>query len=625
MKQAFVITLFVILFIGTTNLNAADSPSVSSNTISQQDSSSKSGHIVGRDIHYGVIGARTSPPAPRLNEADYPTILGESRLVIWIVAQQHLYWVAFVLGTFFIVTLLEVWSLIGTRHPRAAAYDGLARECLDVVMLAVAVGSILGALLLISLLALYPDLTTYLIRIFRPVVLVYGVLILAFTLLAYLYYVTWLSMSGGWQKWLHASLGGVVNVVGTTIAFLGNAWSSFMMSPSGIDESGRYLGNIWHVIHTAVWNPFNLHRFTGHILCAAAVLAGYAACHALTAKRPEDRAHFDWMGSVMFLILLGALLTIPFGSYWLQREIYAYRQQMGITLLGGLLAWLGLVLVTAMGLIYFAINYYLWQRIMSMGSQSLAWATKWVFGLLALCTMVYITPHTFVMTMLELKQMGGQQHPVLGNYGVESAKSAAANLMMLITAWSFVLWRCSRVSTRTVDVSRRLLISTLIFIVAGLNVLWLGIYGYYIPANVRVGLAVPMVATTLSAIVASLILTRKMEAQDLERMDLREWGRLSVRGYYALLTLSALVVWIMGLGGYRRSSVRLFWHVNEIMRDASPWSYTHTTGFAANVITLNALVFWLGLFGVLWLAKMGRSQGPGVHPETTTPRMEALK
>ncbi len=625
MKQAFVITLFVLIFTGTTNLNAADLRSVSPSAISQQDSSSKSGPIVGRDIYYGIEGARTGPPAPRLNEADYPTILGESRLVIWIVAQQHLYWVAFVLGTFFIVTLLEVWSLIGTRHPRAAAYDELARECLDLVMLAVAVGSILGALLSINLLALYPDLTTYLIRIFRPVVLVYGVLILAFTLLAYLYYVTWLRMSGGWQKWVHASLGVVVNVVGTTIAFLGNAWSSFMMSPSGIDESGRYLGTIWHVIHTAVWNPFNLHRFTSHVLCAAAVLAGYAACHALTAKRPEDRAHCDWMGFVMFLVLLGGLLTLPFGGYWLQREIYAYRQQMGITLLGGLLAWLGLILVMAMGLIYFAINYYLWQRITSMRGQSLAWATKWVFGLLALCTMVYITPHTFVMTMLELKQMGGQQHPVLGNYGVESAKSPAVNMMMLITAWSFILWRCSCASTRTVDVLRRLRISTLIFIVAGLNVLWLGIYGYYIPANVRVGLSVPMVATTFSAIVASLVVTRKMEAQELEKMDSREWGRLSVRGYYALLSLSILVVWIMGLGGYRRSSVRLFWHVNEIMRDASPWSYTHTTGFAANVMTLNALVFLLGLVGVLGLAKMGRSQGQGAYYEAATHRMDTLK
>lgn len=116
-----------------------------------------------------------------------------------------------------------------------------------------------------------------------------------------------------------------------------------------------------------------------------------------------------------------------------------------------------------------------------------------------------------------------------------------------------------------------------------------------------------------------------MESQELSRMDSRGWGRLPDRGYYALLSLSILVIWVMGLGGYRRSSVRLFWHVNEIVRDASPWSYTHTTGFAANVITLNALVFLLGLFGVLWLAKMGRSQGLDVHPEAITPRMEAPK
>ena len=44
---------------------------------------------------------------------------------------------------------------------------------------------------------------------------------------------------------------------------------------------------------------------------------------------------------------------------------------------------------------------------------------------------------------------------------------------------------------------------------------------------------------------------------------------------------------MMGLMGYIRSSVRLFWHVNEIVRDNSPWAYTHTVGFAANMISFN--------------------------------------
>jgi len=55
---------------------------------------------MGRDAYYNVEGAIAGPRAPRLTTNDYPTLLGESRVVVWIVAQQHLYWAAFVLGTF---------------------------------------------------------------------------------------------------------------------------------------------------------------------------------------------------------------------------------------------------------------------------------------------------------------------------------------------------------------------------------------------------------------------------------------------------------------------------------------------------------------------------------------------
>ena len=97
-------------------------------------------------MYHNTVGIVSGPRAPRLTVNDYPTPLGESRLVIWIVAQQHLYWGAFVLGTCFIASLLEIGALIGLARQKAKAYDALARECLDLVMLAVAVAAILGGL-----------------------------------------------------------------------------------------------------------------------------------------------------------------------------------------------------------------------------------------------------------------------------------------------------------------------------------------------------------------------------------------------------------------------------------------------------------------------------------------------
>ena len=45
------------------------------------------------------------------------------------------------------------------------------------------------------------------------------------------------------------------------------------------------------------------------------------------------------------------------------REVYAYRQQMGITLMGGLLAWLFIIQATMIGILFLTTNYYLWQAL----------------------------------------------------------------------------------------------------------------------------------------------------------------------------------------------------------------------------------------------------------------------
>ena len=43
----------------------------------------------------------------------------------------------------------------------------------------------------------------------------------------------------------------------------------FMMSPAGVDAEGRYLGNVWHLLHSALWNPLNVHRFLADIMSGA--------------------------------------------------------------------------------------------------------------------------------------------------------------------------------------------------------------------------------------------------------------------------------------------------------------------------------------------------------------------
>ncbi|HJT19788.1 MAG TPA: cytochrome ubiquinol oxidase subunit I [Nitrospira sp.] len=572
---------------------------------------------MSRDVYYRssadsglkVEGIVSGPAAPRLGNEDYPRLnvplLQESRLVIWVLAQQHLYWGSFVLGVLMLVSMLEVMGLVLRTAWNTERYDALAHEMLAVLMSAISVTALVGVFLLITLLALYPDFTKYLFGVFRPLFLLYGLLAVGFSLAAYLYYYTWRAMSVGTAKWIHATLGVLANFVGTTIMLMANAWGSFMQAPAGVDAQGRFLGNSWHLLHTALWNPLNIHRLIGNFIVGAAVMMAYAAYRAMTAQSTEEKNHFDWIAVPMLLSLVLALFSTPASGYWLSREIYAYRQQMGITMFGGLLAWLGVVLVSLMAILFLTINYYLWQRIDALDHERrYVRYAKYVFFALALCSVPYITPHTFMMSGKELLAMGHQGHPVLERYGVESAKQAAINLMIVVTMWSFVLWRRCHVERALSDTTGAFVAGG--FLAGIANLIWLGVYGNFIPANVRVGLQVPMVMTTLSLVILGIGHAMVSSAKKLQ--ESRPARELAARGYIALIFIAFIVTWIMGLGGYRRSSLRLFWHITEIMPDNSPWAFTHTNGFAANVISLNALFFWVGVLLVLWITRIGTSR-----------------
>jgi cytochrome bd ubiquinol oxidase subunit I len=77
-----------------------------------------------------------------------------------------------------------------------------------------------------------------------------------------------------------------------------------------------------------------------------------------------------------------------------------------------------------------------------------------------------------------------------------------------------------------------------------------------------------------------------------------------------LFGLAAAFTWVMGLMGYIRSSGRLSWHVTDIMPDVSPWAFTPSLGFAAKMVTLNMVVFWLTALFLFWLSSRGDQRVP---------------
>jgi hypothetical protein len=379
-----------------------------------------------------------------------------------------------------------------------------------------------------------------------------------------------------------------------------------MMAPAGVDAQGRFLGNGWHLLHSALWNPLNVHRFLADIMSGGAVVLAYACYRFFTSKTDEERAYFDWVGYIFIFVTVCALLPMPIAGYWLMRSVYAFRQSMGMTMMGGLLTWLFVVQALLIGALFLGVNYYIWQSMGRIrGGERYQPYYQVLLGALTLALFIWLTPHTVLMSAGEVKAMGGAQHPVVGNYGVMSAKNGAINIMILITTLSFMYYRRAN---RTMVVSwvrkGNVLIGAL-FLFGAINIVWLSVYGFYLPAKLRVGLSSPQAFTTLTVIMVSLLVNRLMLKGAIVHGPI-QWGKISVRGMVGLFGLAAAFSWVMGLMGYIRSSGRLTWHVNELMADVSPWAFTPDLEFAAKMVTLNMVVFWGAVLTLFWMCQRGQ-------------------
>ncbi len=558
------------------------------------------------DVYYQTPGVPSGPAAPSPDSAAYPRYGSfDNRTFVWFVTQQHTYFGGFVLSLPLFCVILEFAGLIMRDRTAAHRYDRMARDFLRVALLAMSLTAVVGSCMLGLFIWFYPSFMKYMGGTFKSMMPIYALVFSGEALLLIAYYYTWDRWQAPALKWIHASLGVVANGLGAVLLFLANAWIAFMMSPAGVDAQGRYLGNVWHLLHSALWNPLNVHRFLADIMSGGAVVIAYAAYRFLTTESEEEKAYYDWVGYVFLFVTVCALLPMPFAGYWLMRAVYSFRQSMGVTMMGGLLTWLFVVQALLIGVLFMGINYYLWQSMARMqgGARYERMQRVILIGLTG-CLMVWLTPHTIMMTPAEVKAMGGAQHPVIGNYGVMSGKNGAINVMICLTALSYI---CYRRANRSIVVpwKRQGDLALALLFGAGLaNIIWLAVYGYYLPAAVRVGLSGPQAWTTLTVLVGGLLLNRAM-LRGAKVQGPIQWGKMPVRGMVTLFGLAAAFTWVMGLMGYIRSSGRLNWHVSELMADASPWSFTPSLAFAAKMVTLNMVVFWLAVYVLFRLSARG--------------------
>jgi cytochrome d ubiquinol oxidase subunit I len=522
-------------------------------------------------------------------------VLG-SRLAVWAVAQLHLNFAAFILGCPIFAVIIEI---IGWRTGDAK-YDWLAHEFVKLTFAAFSTTALLGALLLFLFVGYYPKFWTYMTSIFFPTYGVYALLFFAETFAVYLWYYGWDWLSGP-RKWIHVGLGVLSNLIGTAILFVANSWVTFMISPAGITESGALKGSVWAAITNFTWMPINIHRLIANIVFGGTIAAAYAAFRFLSARTDEERARYDWMGYIGNFVALAAFIVLPFAGYWLGREIYAFNQTMGITMMGGFMSWLWIIQALLIGILFLGSNYYLWLGMERIpGSERYRKFVPPMLLVLTVGFMIWATPRSMVVTLDEARAMGGTHHPALGFFGVMSAKNTVVNLMILTTFLSFVLYRrANRVSTKS-WVGTGMMVQWAAILVAAAVVVFYGVYGYFVESIVRIGFSVYQVLAVLGAIVIVMAIDIPMFKGARSTGTIR-WGTIAPRSQYVLILLAVTFTWLMGLMGFARSGIRQHWHVYGVLRDTSVDAVTPALGYAANVITVVTIVFFLLVSFIFWL------------------------
>lgn len=594
-----------------------------------------------------------------------------SRVAIWITAQVHLMFAAFMLGVPMFAVVVEY---VGMRAGEKR-YDDLAREFTKLILVASSTTAVLGAVFTFLLFTLYPNYMSKLADVFLPTMVIYPLLFFGEIFSLYLYWYSWDRLNTVQGKPWHLLIGIILNLFGTILMFVANAWLTFSISPASggqplYDAAGNFNGTLWQAVNNATWWPVNIHRVIANIAFGGGIVGMYAATRFLNARTEAERAHYDWMGYVGNFIAVIGLIPLPFAGYWLGREVYGFNQQMGVTMMGGFLSWLWILQAMLIAIIFLSANYYLWVGMGRIeGGERYTGRIKWLLVALTICVLVWATPHNPVVTPTEQAQIGGAFHPLLGVLGVMSAKNTAVNIMILTTFLSFLFYRragkgeplsfsshgptAQLVIGVTVVICLLLAASPLAYLLAGgltgdvpqiiritltalhglmiiagvtlafrdqgklgqwlilgsaaFVVIFFGIYGYYVDAITRIGFSIYQVLAVLTALISVTAIDIFL-FQSAPDLGIIQWGKMPARSQYVLILLAVTFTWLMGLMGYARNAIRQHWHIYQVVQDTSVEAFSPTLGFAAQVISVCVLLF-LGMMSfIFWLGNLGEKK-----------------
>ena len=523
----------------------------------------------------GLAVAYAQAPAPPPVEFPY----AGNRTAVWIVAQLHILFAAFILGAPIFAVVSE-WLGYKNQDPK---YDRLAKEVTKVTVILYSMTALTGGLFIFVLLATYPDFTTWLIQHFFLVfAVIYPLLFILETIILYAYFYSWDSLKGE-KKARHIAIGVLLNVVGTVTLFVIDGPTSFMNTPAKSAEGVSLIqfvqsAGLWDKIANYSWMPLNLHRLVGNVTFGGFIAGLVAAYMYMGAKTDEERSYYGLDGVRGDMIGVGALLFPPFMGYLLAYELCDYDASICPYMMADQLSMFFEMQGAMVGLIFLASNYYIW---LSM---------KRIQGV----EQVRMSGMVMIAVILIPVVMG-----IAWKMFPPPEWQSLIFLALLIVLPPIL----SRLPGLRFTVSSFTMIKVGFLMIVVANAIWMTPHGFVATQGLATEeLELPSWASELALMPAKnaaaftlvfLTIVNYILYNRAIRSGTIIWGKIDFTSQFVLIFLAFSAIWTMGLMGTVRSLTRKYYHVYNLVPDFTQEAFTPTLAYSAWWITAVTLVFYL--------------------------------
>lgn len=491
-----------------------------------------------------------------------------NRTAVWVVAQLHILFAAFILGAPIFVVIAE-WLGYRKQDPR---YDRMAKEITKVTVILFSLTAVTGGFFIFVLLAAYPEFTTWFINQFYIVFAVlYPALFIIETILMYAYLYTW-DVWKGEKKGRHIALGIVLNLVCLLILFVINGPTSFMNTPpkaEGVSpQDFLAVATLWDKIANQSWFPLSLHRIDGNVAFGGFIAGMIASYMYMGSKTQEERAYYDWMGFVAIWIAVGGSLLQPFTGLLLAYEMCDYDFSFCPYMMADQLSMFFEVQGMMIGLLFLAINYYSWLSVKRIEGAETVRMT-----ILAPIVLVAILPVTMW---------------VMNVYWIPDPMSLAILLPLVLSPFLLAKLVPLTVSARTV-----IKIGFIVMLVS--DAVWLTPAGFVatgtdmpdelsLPEGWDYLASMPAKLSAIIVLVFVTVVNYVLYNRTIKQGTIH-WGKIDFVSQFVLIFLAFISTWIMGLMGAVRSLLKKYFHAYSLVSDFTVESFTPTLSYSAWWIT----------------------------------------